>query len=152
MRALDALRKPPATIPADASIADAARLMDGQVVGALVVMDGDRPAGVVTDRDLVVRALARDVPANARVDAVMSPGVIALAADADLRDALPILRSHAIRRLPVVEDGKIVGMLTTDDLLVDLVADLGDVVRPITGQVVFGYPEPENMPARPGVG
>ena len=77
----------------------------------------------------------------------MSPGVIALDAEEDLRHALPIFRSHAIRRLPLVRDGRIVGMLTTDDLLIDLVADLGDLVRPITGQVVFGYAEHSNLPA-----
>jgi CBS domain-containing protein len=146
MRAVDAVRKAPVTIAAEASIAEAARLMDSHVVGALVVMDGDRPVGVVTDRDIAVRAVARDVPADARVDAVMSPGVVALNADADLRMALPIFHSHAIRRLPLVENGRIVGMLTTDDLLIDLVADLGDLVRPITGQVVFGFPERSNLP------
>lgn len=148
MRAIDAIRKPSATITNDASIADAAKLMDARVVGALVVTDGDRPVGIVTDRDLVVRALARGVPADARVDAVMSPGIMALGADDDVRCALPIFRSNAIRRLPVVRDGKIVGMLTADDLLIDLIADLGDVVRPITGQVAFGHPEESAVPAR----
>jgi CBS domain-containing protein len=148
MRTVDAIRKPPATIDPGASIAEAARLMDSHVVGALVVVDGDRPVGMVTDRDLVVRAVARGIPADARVDAVMSPGVIAVSADADVREAFAIFRSHAIRRLPVV-DGGIVGMLTADDLLIDMVADLGDLVRPITGQVAFGYPEPSDLPARP---
>lgn len=148
MRAIDAIRKPAATIANDASIAEAAKLMDARVVGALVVTDGDRPVGIVTDRDIVVRAIARGVPADARVDAVMSPGIMALGADDDVRRALPIFRSNAIRRLPVVRDGKIVGMLTADDLLIDLIADLGDVVRPITGQVAFGHPEDSAVPAR----
>jgi signal-transduction protein with cAMP-binding, CBS, and nucleotidyltransferase domain len=150
MRAIDAIRKRPVTIDGAASIADAARLMDADAVGALVVTDGDRPVGIVTDRDLVVRAIARDVPADARVDAVMSSGIMALGADVDVRQALPIFRSHAIRRLPVVESGKIVGMLTADDLLIDLIADLGDVVRPITGQVVFGHAEPSDLPVQRG--
>lgn len=148
MRAVDAIRKPPVTIAPEASIAEAARLMDRHVVGALIVTDGDHPVGVVTDRDITVRAVARDVPADARVDAVMSHGVVALDAEADLRQALPIFHSHAIRRLPLIENGHIVGMITTDDLLVDLIADLGDLVRPITGQIVFGYPEHSDLPAR----
>ena len=61
MRAVDAVRKPPVTIAPEATIAEAARLMDNHVVGALVVMDGDRPMGVVTDRDIAIRAVARDV-------------------------------------------------------------------------------------------
>jgi signal-transduction protein with cAMP-binding, CBS, and nucleotidyltransferase domain len=146
MRAVDAVRKPVVTIAAEAPIAEAARLMDSRVVGALVVMDSDRPVGIVTDRDIAVRAVARDVPADARVDAVMSQGVVALDAEADMRKALSIFHSHAIRRLPLVEDGSIVGMLTTDDLLIDFVADLGDLVRPITGQVVFGHPDRADLP------
>ena len=73
MRAVDAVRKAPVTITANETIAQAAQLMDRQVVGALVVMDGDRPVGVVTDRDIAIRAVARGVPVDARVDAVMSP-------------------------------------------------------------------------------
>jgi CBS domain-containing protein len=141
MRAVDAVRKPVTTISGDASIAEAAQLMDSRVIGALVVVDGERPVGMVTDRDITVRGVGRGMPADARVDAVMSPGVIAIDADVELRQALPILHSHAIRRLPLVRDGQVVGMLTTDDLLIDLVADLGEIVRPITGQVVFGYAE-----------
>ena len=148
MRAVDAIRKPPVTIAPEATIAEAARLMDRSVVGALVVVENDRPVGVVTDRDVAVRAVARDVPADARVDAIMSHGVIALDGDADLRCALPIFHSQAIRWLPLVQHGRLVGMLTTDDLLIDLVADLGDLVRPITGQVVVGYPEHSDVPAR----
>jgi len=147
MRAVDSIRKSPVMIACEASITEAARLMDTHVVGALIVMDGDRPVGVVTDRDITVRAVARDIPADARIDAVMSHGVIALDADADLRQALPIFHSHAIRRLPLVKAGRVVGLITADDLLVDLVADLGDLVRPITGQVVFGYPEQSDLPA-----
>jgi CBS domain-containing protein len=148
MRAIDAARKPPVTIAAGDSIAHAARLMDGHVVGALVVTDGGRPVGVVTDRDIVLRAVARDVPGDARVDAIMSRDVVTLPADAELGEALPIFRTRAIRRLPLVDGDAIVGMLTTDDLLIDLIADLGEIVRPITGQVVFGHAELDDLPAR----
>jgi len=147
MRASDVIRKPPVTITSEASIASAARLMDLQAVGALVVLDGDRPVGMVTDRDVAVRAVARDVPADARVDAIMSPDVVTLDAGADLREALAIFHTHAIRRLPLVENGRMMGMVTTDDLLIDRVADLADLMRPITGQVVFGHPDRSDLPA-----
>jgi CBS domain-containing protein len=147
MLALDAVRKPMVAVGASDSIARAAQLMDTSAVGAVVVFDGERPVGMLTDRDIAVRAVARGIPPDARVDAVMSPGLIALPADAELRRALATFHSHAIRRLPLVDDdGRIVGVVSTDDLLVDLISDLGDVVRPITGQVVFGHPEPANLP------
>src|SRR5512133_353758 len=98
MRAIEAIRKRPAVIGADFSITEAARRMNEAVVGALVVMDGDRPVGIVTDRDLVLRAVAHDLPGDARIDSVMSHDLVILDANADLRDAFAIFRSHAIRR------------------------------------------------------
>lgn len=143
MQAIEATRKPVVTIAAGASVAEAAALMDRRVVGALVVLDGDRPVGIVTDRDLVVRGLARGVPGDARVDSVMTTELVTLPADADLRQALTTFYSHNFRRLPLVEDGRIAGMITTDDLVIDLVNDLGTLIRPVFGQVVFGTPQPQ---------
>lgn len=141
MRARDAVRKEPVSVSPDMSIGDVAVLMNERVVGAVVVLASGSIAGIVTDRDLVVRGLAAGVPPDARVDAVMTADVVTLDANADLREALPIFRSHGFRRLPLVDGTELVGMLTVDDLLIDLVSDLGDVVRPITGEVVFGFAE-----------
>jgi signal-transduction protein with cAMP-binding, CBS, and nucleotidyltransferase domain len=141
MKAIDAIRKPAATIAAERTIVEAAQRMDAEAVGALVVTDGQRPVGIVTDRDLMVRGLARRLPLDARVDTVMSTDLVTMDAAADLRDAFGIFRAHALRRLPLTSDGHMVGMLTVDDLVIDLVADLVDLARPLTGQVIFGHPE-----------
>ncbi len=143
MKAKDATRKILVTVEADAHVGVAAKLMDEHAVGALVVMDGDDAVGIVTDRDLVTRGYAKDRPPEARVDGLMSTDLVTMPADADLRDALPIFRTHAFRRLPLTEGSTVVAMLTVDDLLIDLVADLGDIARPITGEVIFGHPEPK---------
>ena len=143
MYAIDAARKPPATIAADRTITQAAQEMDRLAVGALVVVEpSGRPAGIVTDRDLVVRAVARRADAEARVDSVMTTDLVALAPDADLREAFGIFERHALRRLPLVADDVVVGMLTMDDLVVDVTADLARLTRPITAQVLFGHQEP----------
>jgi CBS domain-containing protein len=147
MKVTDALRKAPVTAAPDETILDAAVRMDDAAVGAIVVVDGDRPVGIVTDRDLVVRALARRSPLDARLDSVMSTELVTIDGDADLHDAVAMFETRAIRRLPVVTGGRMVGMLTVDDLLVDLVSDVARVVRPITGQVLFGHPEAQ-VPAR----
>jgi len=76
----------------------------------------------------------------------MSTEVVTLGATADLREAVRIFTEHPFRRLPLVEGGHMVGMLTVDDLLMDLVSDLANLVRPITGEVIFGHPEP-TLPA-----
>ena len=144
MRAIDAARRPPATIAADRTITDAAQEMDRLAIGALVVVDPDGvPVGIVTDRDLVVRALARRADPAARVDSVMTTELVVLPAAADLRDALRVFERHPLRRLPLVTADRVVGMLTTDDLVVDLAGDLDRLTRPITAQVLFGHPEPE---------
>lgn len=142
MQAIDAVRKPLAVVSAAATLQEAAEQMDEKAVGALlVVVEDGTPVGIVTDRDIVVRAVAHAIPPDARVDAVMSRELVTMEATADLRSAFGIFREHAIRRLPLSDDGDIVGILTVDDLFVDLVADLADLVRPVTGQVIFGHRE-----------
>ena len=138
MEAREAIRRPPATIEVGSSIADAARRMDQLGIGALVVVDVDRPVGIVTDRDLAIRALGRHVQADAPVEEVMSRDLVTFPADAELHKALTVFYSHAIRRLPLVDGDRVVGMLTVDDLVLDLVNDLDSLVRPIFGQVIFG--------------
>jgi predicted transcriptional regulator len=141
MRAIDAIRRPPVTIDCGRTLTDAARLMDEQTVGALVVTDHGRVTGVVTDRDVVVRGVARRSDPDARIDSLMTTEPVTVRADADLRDALPLFRSHAVRRLVIVDAERPVGVITLDDLLIDLVSDLPDLVRPVTGQALFGHPE-----------
>lgn len=143
MHAIEAARRKPVTIAPDATVTQAAELMDRAAVGALVVVEPDgRPVGIVTDRDLVVRALAQRCDPDARVDSAMSTELVTLPADADLRDALDLFERHPIRRLPLMEGDRMVGMLSMDDLVIDFVSDLGRLTRPILGQVLFGHPEP----------
>jgi CBS domain-containing protein len=65
--------------------------------------------------------------------------VVSIAADADLHDAFALYRTHAVRRLAVVRDEQFVGMITVDDLLVDLAADLADLARPVSAEIIFGH-------------
>jgi CBS domain-containing protein len=147
MQVKDAIRKPPVTIDAADTVARAAKQMDEAAVGALVVVDDDRPVGIVTDRDLVVRAIARGYSLDSRIDSVMSMGVVAIDADADIRHAIELFSQHAIRRLPVVDGGRMCGMITLDDLVVDLTQDLERATKPLAAQVLFGHPEAKS-PAR----
>jgi CBS domain-containing protein len=142
MRAIDTLRKLPVTIEADRTVTDAAQMMDRQAVGALIVTDHGATVGMVTDRDLAVRAMARRVGPDARIDSVMSTDAVTLPAGADLREALGVFRTQPVRRVVLVDGTTPVGVVSVDDLLVDLVGDLADLVRPVTGQVLFGHPEP----------
>jgi CBS domain-containing protein len=141
VRAIEAIRKNVVSVAPDATLAEAAELMERANVGALVVLDAGRLVGIVTDRDIVRRGVAQRVPADARIDSVMTADVVTLDADADIRAALPLFRAHACRRLPLTSGDDVVGVLTVDDLLIDLVNDLGDLIRPIVGEVIFGHHE-----------
>ena len=141
MKVFEALRKLPVTVEADRTLVEVARLMDSGAVGAVVVVDSGMPVGIVTDRDMVVRGLGRGTPMDGRIDEIMTTEVMTIDCEADLRDALGIFERHAIRRLPVLKDGLVIGMITVDDLMIDLIADMSTLVRPVTGQVIFGHGE-----------
>ena len=139
MRTIVAVRRSAVGIGPDRTIREAAGIMEQAGVGALAVIEGEHLVGIVTDRDLVRRGLACDLPADARVDAVMTAPVVTADADADLHDTFAVFRTHAVRRLAIVQAGKFVGMITIDDLLIDLAADLSDLARPVTAEMMFGH-------------
>jgi CBS domain-containing protein len=139
MRAYERLRRSAVGLTPDRTIQEAAAIMDSAGVGALAVLDDDRLVGIVTDRDLVRRGMAKGLERDARVDGVMSTPVVTIDAEADLHHAFALLSTHGIRRLAVVENDKFVGMITVDDLLVDLAQDLSALSRPVTAEIVFGH-------------
>lgn len=140
MRVMDAVRRNGVSVTADSTLAMAAQVMESSGVGSLAVLDGEELVGIVTDRDLVRRALARRTDPQARIDGVMSSPVVTIGAEAELRDSFGVFHENAIRRLAVVDDdGRFVGILSIDDLLVDVVADLAELVRPVTAEVLFPH-------------
>lgn len=139
MRAIEGIRRAGVSIGPDGTMRDAAELMERSGVGALAVLDGDHLVGIVTDRDLVRRGLARRLDPESRVDSLMTSPAVTIEADADLRTAYAIFRENAVRRLAVTERGRFVGMLAIDDLLINLSADLADLVRPVTAETIYGH-------------
>jgi CBS domain-containing protein len=149
MRTIEATRRSGVAIAPDRPISEAAAIMEQAGVGSLAVIDHEQLIGIVTDRDLVRRALARRLPNDIRVDSVMSAPVVTIDADADLHEAYKLFRSNAVRRLAVTRNGRFVGMVTVDDLLVDVVGDLSDLCRPVTAEILFGHHE-SSVPAVSG--
>jgi CBS domain-containing protein len=99
------------------SLTDAAAAMRDEDVGSLPVVEGDRVLGIITDRDIVVRAVAeRADPQTAKVGDVSSGDPVAVEPDADLDEALELMARHRVRRLPVVEDGRLVGVVAQADV------------------------------------
>ncbi|WP_320779613.1 CBS domain-containing protein [Streptomyces sp. CRN 30] len=107
----------PVTVAPDTPVREVARVMRDRNVGAVLVMDGGRLRGLVTDRDLTVRILADDGDAAERpVAEACSPDVVCVAPEDDMDRAVQLMRGKALRRLPVVDDGQPVGIVTLSDV------------------------------------
>ncbi|MFJ5773024.1 CBS domain-containing protein [Streptomyces sp. NPDC093094] len=103
----------------DASLTEAAQLMRAQDIGDVVVADGQEVVGVLTDRDITVRAVAEGVdPLTMSAGAVCTPGPVTVAPTDTVAAAVALMRARSVRRLPVVEDGLPVGVVTLGDLAV----------------------------------
>ena len=139
MKSIEATRRTIVAIRPDATVHAAAQTMEQANVGSLVVIDGTTLVGIVTDRDLVRRALARGLSPRARVDGVMSMPVHTIEASNDLHTAFGLFRRHGVRRLVVVEETAVKGMLSVDDLLVDISSDLFDLARPLDREMLIGH-------------
>jgi CBS domain-containing protein len=112
----DIMTPDPVGVYYDQTITETARLMRDPGVGAVLVVNGESLSGVVTDRDLVVRALAEGAGPDTPVGPLCSPKLVGVDASADVSEAERLIRENAIRRLPVIDNGQIVGMVSLGDL------------------------------------
>jgi CBS domain-containing protein len=130
----DLIRSDVVTAESNVSVTDLATTMEAENVGSVVIVEGEEPTGIVTDRDLALRVLAggRD-PDELTASDVMTDGLLTVDPDAGFYEATELMAENAIRRLPVTdEDGTLVGIITADDLA-ELLAEeqqhLGAVVE-----------------------
>jgi CBS domain-containing protein len=128
----DSMTQKPTTITASAPVSEAAKLMASENVGSLPVVEGDELVGIVTDRDLVVQVVARGQdPDRVRVSDVYSEKLFVASPDEPLDEALKRMASEQVRRLPVVSEGRLVGILAQADVAREAQAES-------TGQMVEG--------------
>ena len=135
MQTIDRLRRSGIGVGPDRTLADVARVMTSSGVGAVAVVEHDRIVGVVTDRDLVRRGLARNLPADSRIDGVMTSPVVTIEADAPLHDAVEAFARHAIRRIVVVDHERFIGVISLNDLLLDMAGDLRALTAPLAAEI-----------------
>jgi CBS domain-containing protein len=102
----------------DASMQAVAELMRDRGVGSVVILDGERPCALVTDRDLALALGANGVKPADEVDSHASRPLVCGEPGMDLEEAAALMVQHRVRRLPVVSDGSLVGIVTLDDLAV----------------------------------
>jgi len=105
------------------TIGETARIMRDTQVGAVLVVNDGSLSGMVTDRDLVLRGLAEGEGPDSPVGPLCSGDLIGVAADADVYQAEQLMREHAVRRLPVVNEGQVVGIVSMGDVALTADAD-----------------------------
>jgi CBS domain-containing protein len=122
------------TVQVDANLVDAARIMRDKDIGDVVVVDNDRLVGVVTDRDIVVRALAEGrAPDATTTGSVVSTELVTVRPEDSAVDVARLMRDRAVRRVPVVDDNGLVGIVSIGDLAVEI--DPTSVLGGISGAV-----------------
>lgn len=118
----DVMTANPWTVTDQATIEEAARVMRDADIGDVIVLDLDGEVqGIVTDRDVVVRAVAKGLDTNTEpVGSILEGDIVTIAAEDSIETALDLMRDHKVRRLPVVDDRRLVGIVTLGDLAMDL--------------------------------
>jgi CBS domain-containing protein len=134
MNVRDVMTPNPQSVSPMDSIQNAARIMRDQDTGVVPVVENGRPVGVVTDRDIVVRAVAENAQLNRPVREILTTDVIAASPDMSTREAAELMSEHQVRRLPVVENNRLVGIVSIGDLAVKEGKDsrVGDALQHIS--------------------
>jgi CBS domain-containing protein len=114
----DVMTGAPLTLEATSTVTEAAKAMAGADVGPIPVIDENGVlCGLLTDRDIAVRVVAEDrSPSTTKVGDVASRDLVTLGPDASVDDAVQAMRDNALRRIPIVDDGRVVGIVSLGDL------------------------------------
>jgi CBS domain-containing protein len=124
----------PRSVSPNDSIQNAARIMRDEDAGAVPVVDNGRAIGIVTDRDIVVRVVAEGGQLNRPVRDIVTSALVSATPDMSTREAAALMSEHQIRRLPVVENDRLVGIVSIGDLAVKEGKDgrIGDTLQHIS--------------------
>jgi CBS domain-containing protein len=113
----DVMTKSVISVDATATVNEAAKMMEDAKVGAIVVMENNTPVGIITDRDFAVKIVANDYPTTTPVRQITSSPLFAIGPDETVMMAADLMYSREIRKLPVIDNDQVVGMLTATDLV-----------------------------------
>ena len=134
MNIRDVMTHNPRTVSPQDSIQSAARIMRDEDTGVVPVVDNGKPVGVITDRDIVVRAVAEGSQLNRPVRDIVTNELVAATPDMSVSEATELMSAHQVRRLPVVENNRLVGIVSIGDIAVKEGKDsrVGDALQHIS--------------------
>ena len=107
----------PVSIPADSTIYQSAKTMADKGISSILVTEGAKPVGIITDRDITKRCVAVQLPPDSSVTQIMTSDMLSVRSDSSAYDALMIMTRKHIHHLPVIDDERLVGILTITDLM-----------------------------------
>ena len=105
------------SVDSSVSATDAAKMMEDTNVGAVIVLENGSPIGIVTDRDFAIKITAHSYPIDTPVRRIMSSPLISIDSSSDLWTASDLMSSRNVRKLPVIDDDKVVGIVTSSDIV-----------------------------------
>lgn len=126
MTVQDIAREEVVTVDPETPVEDIAASMHAEQVGSVVVVEGNEPIGMVTDRDIGIGIWEFDEPTAVTAEELMAADPVTVEASADIYSALRTAREAGVRRLPVTDDGTLVGIVTLDDVIVLLAGELNE--------------------------
>lgn len=134
MNIRDVMTPHPRCVSPNDSIQNAARIMRDEDTGVVPVVENGRPVGVVTDRDIVVRAAAEDGQLNRPVRDIVTSNLVCATPGMSTGEAAELMSEHQVRRLPVVENERLVGIVSIGDIAVKEGKDsrVGDTLQHIS--------------------
>jgi len=113
----DIMTKSVVTTRLHATVREAVKTMENQNIGSIIVMEGEKPIGIVTERDIVVKVASPCVdPRTLKVQDIMSSPLVTIKSDASVEEAVALMAKKGIKKIAVLEDGKLAGMLTYTDI------------------------------------
>lgn len=128
MTVRDIAREKVATVSTDAVVDEIVATMADLGVGSVVVLDGDDPVGIITDRDLVLRVFGVDAdPASVTASEVMSGDLVTATGDEGVYELVRMMAQNGVRRVPVVTDGDLAGIVTLDDVIILLSMEIQSI-------------------------
>jgi CBS domain-containing protein len=129
MTIADVMTKSVISVDASMTVNEAAKMMEDAKVGAVIVMENNVPVGIVTDRDFAVKVVAHAYQITASVKQIMSSPLFSINSDESVRAAADLMHERGIRKLPVIDDENIVGIITATDIVNLLAVCVEDDLR-----------------------
>ena len=113
----DVMSKSVISVDATLTVNETAKMMEDGKVGAVIIMEDNTPVGIVTDRDFAIKIAAHAYQITTPIKQIMSSPLFSINSDETVRIAADLMHDREIRKLPVIDDGKVVGIITSTDIV-----------------------------------